>query len=139
MTDDVRGPAACHLKANKEVTLVERNVLRSGCWQLADGVGNTCPTAISPSYSQWARAFIDSWRELCTSTAQSARIVILKLVPSGLTSIILIVLSTVSLQYQGQFVPHFLRQILRIVAAYAMAMVWSSCSQLLPLCGSSSI
>ena len=43
-----------------------------------------------------------------------------------------IVLSTVSLQLQGRFVPISLRPILGIVAAYVMATVWSPCSQLLP-------
>ena len=49
--------------------------------------------------------------------------VILKLVISGLTSIILIVLGTVNLQLQGQFVPIFLKPVLRIVAVYVMATV----------------
>ena len=49
----------------------------------------------------------------------------------GLTSIILIVLSTVNLQFQGQFAPISLSPILRIVAAYVMVTVWSSCSSLL--------
>ena len=53
--------------------------------------------------------------------------VILKLVISGLTSIILIVLGTVNLQLQGQFVPIFLKPVLRIVAVYVMATVCSSC------------
>ena len=50
--------------------------------------------------------------------AQSALIVIFKLIISGLTSIILIVLDTVSLQFQGPFVPMSLRSILEIVAAH---------------------
>ena len=59
---------------------------------------------------------------------QSALIVILKLVISGLTSIIWIVLDTVSVQFQGPFVPISLRPVLRIVAAYVRTTVWSSCS-----------
>ena len=46
----------------------------------------------------------------------------------GLISIFLIVLSTINLQFQGRFVPISLRPVLRIVAAYVMATVWSSCS-----------
>ena len=42
------------------------------------------------------------------------------------------VLSTVSLQFQGRFVPISLRPVLGIVAAYVMTVVWSSCSSLLP-------
>ena len=41
----------------------------------------------------------------------------------GLTSIIFIVLSTVSLQFQDQFVPISLRPLLRTVAAYVRATV----------------
>ena len=61
-------------------------------------------------------------------TAQSALMVILKLVIGGLTSVILIVLGTVNLQFQGWFVSISLRPVLGIAAAYVMATVWSSCS-----------
>ena len=57
---------------------------------------------------------------------QSALTVIFKLVLSGLTSVILIVLSTINLQFQGQLVAISLRPVLRIVAAYAVGTVWSS-------------
>lgn len=40
----------------------------------------------------------------------------------------LIVLDTVNLKFQGKFVPIFSRPVLRIVAAYVMASVWSSYS-----------
>jgi len=46
----------------------------------------------------------------------------------GLTSIILIVLGTVNLQFQGPFIPICLRPILGIVAAYVIAAVRSLCS-----------
>ena len=59
---------------------------------------------------------------------QSALAVILKLVISGLTSVILIVLGTVSVQFQGPLVPISLRPVLRVVATHIRAMVWSSCS-----------
>ena len=85
--------------------------------------------------NQWARAFIDRGRGLHAETAQSALTVILKLVIGGLTTIILIVLSTASLQFQGQFVPISLRPFLRIVAAYIMATVWSSCINFFHLVG----
>ena len=61
-------------------------------------------------------------------TARSALTVILKLVIGNLISVILIVLSTVNLQFQGQFVPISLRPLLRAVASYVMATGWSSCS-----------
>ena len=47
---------------------------------------------------------------------------------SGLITVILIILSTVNLQFQGWLIPIFLRPILGIVAAYVMVTVWSSCS-----------
>ena len=76
--------------------------------------------------NQGARAFIDRGRGLHVETAQSALTVILNLVISGLTSVILIVLGTVNLQFQVRFVPISLRPILGIVAAYVTATVWSS-------------
>ena len=59
---------------------------------------------------------------------QSALTVIWKLIIGGLILVILIVLSTVNLQYQSQFVSFSLRPVFRIVAAHVMATVWSSCS-----------
>ena len=48
---------------------------------------------------------------------QSAPTVTLKLVSRGLISVILIVLGTVNLQFQGQFISISLRPALRIMAA----------------------
>ena len=59
---------------------------------------------------------------------QSALTVIFRLVTGGLTSVILVVLGTVNLQFQGPFVPISLRQIFTIVAASVVGAVWSSCS-----------
>ena len=65
----------------------------------------TSPKADSSSLdNEWTRTFIDRGRRLCVETAESAVTVILKLVIGGLTSVILIVLSTVTLQFQGWFV-----------------------------------
>ena len=69
---------------------------------------------------QWARTFTDERRELHAKTAQSALTVILKLVITLLTSVILIVLSTVNIQFQGRFSSISLRLILRTVATYVM-------------------
>ena len=49
--------------------------------------------------------------------ARSALTIILNLVISDLTSIILIVLRTVNLQFQSQFIPISLKPVLRIAAA----------------------
>ena len=80
-----------------------------------------------PANNQGARAYIDRGRGLHAETAQSAPTVILKLVIGGLTSVILIVLGTVNLQFHVRFVSISLRPILGIVAAYVMATAWSSC------------
>ena len=93
----------------------------------------------TPTVNRWARAFTGGGRGLPAETAQSALTVTLKLVMGGLTSVTLIVLGTVSLQFQDGFVPISLRPVLRIVAAYVMAKAWSSCSSLLPPGGGFSV
>ena len=60
---------------------------------------------LPPADNQGARTFTDRGRGLHVETAQSALTIILKLVIGGVISIILIVLSIVSLQFQGRFVP----------------------------------
>ena len=112
---------------------------KSGWWKrkfalfqtLATGVGGWQTSVQRPTLphlaSRVARAFIDRGRGLPAVIAQSALTVIFKLVVGGLTSIILIVWGTVNLQFQDLFVPISLRPVLRIVAAYAVGMVWSSC------------
>ena len=112
-------------KANKKARLVKRKVyfnLDASNWGGGGGAGRLI------SSPDRARAFIDGGRGLHSETAQSALMVILKWSCGGLISIILIFLSTVSLQFQGHFFPIFLRPILGIVAVYVMATVWSSCS-----------
>ena len=56
----------------------------------------------------------------------------MKLVTGGPTSVTLIVLGTVNLQFQGRFVSVSLRPVLAVVAAYVVATAWSSRSSLLP-------
>ena len=70
------------------------------------GIGkvDSCPKVNSPPDYEWARAITGGGRGLHVEKAQSALRVILKLVIGGLTSIIFIVLSTVTLQLQGWFV-----------------------------------
>ena len=67
---------------------------------------------------------------LHAETAQSALAVIFKLVIGGLISVILVVLGTVNLQFQGALVPNSLWSVLRIEAAHVLGTVWSSCSEL---------
>ena len=59
-------------------------------------------------------------------TAQSSLTVIFKLVISGLTSLILVVLGTGNLQFQDPLVPISLRPVLGIVAVHVLDTIWSS-------------
>ena len=61
-------------------------------------------------------------------TTLSSPTVIFNLVIRGLASIIMAVLGTVNLQFQGPFFPLSLRPGLGIVAAHIMVTVWSSCN-----------
>ena len=59
-----------------------------------------CPRPIPPTDSQWRRVFIDRGGGLHAETVWSALTVILEFVIGGLTSVLLIVLSAVSFQFQ---------------------------------------
>ena len=78
--------------------------------------------------NQGARTLIDRKRGLHAETAQSSLTVIFKFVFSGLTSVILVVLDMVNLQFPVWFLSISLRPVLGIVAPHIMGMVWSSCS-----------
>ena len=94
-----------------------------------DGGGRRLSKGWLPTDGQSVgKSFIDRGRGLHAETVQSALTIILKLAIGGLISVMLIVLGTVSLQFQGCIVSISLRLILRIVAAYVMATVWSSWS-----------
>ena len=117
--------AACHSKAGK----------RPGWW-----IGKftlfwmpaTCmskgwhPLPTPPTANE--QELLERGRGLHAETAQSAQTVNLKLIISGLTSVIVIALGTVSLQFQDQFVSISLRQILGTVAARIVIAVQSLCS-----------
>ena len=85
--------------------MVEKKV----CFILDAGNGRGGLTPVQrptpPTDNQGARAFIDRRRGLHAETAQAALTVILKLVIGGLTSILLIVLGTVNLQFQDCLFP----------------------------------
>ena len=96
-------------------------------------VVDICPKAdflptSPPVATSEARAFIKRRTGLHTGTAQSALTVIFKLLFSGLTSVILVVLGVVNLQFQGLCVPIPLWPFLGIVAANVLGTVWLSCS-----------
>ena len=112
--------------------IAQKPIKRQGWWKgkfalfwtpATRGRADSCPKADSPHCQSGGKSF---YRWLHAETAQSALTVILKLVISGLTSVILIVLSTINLQFRGRFVPISLRLILGIVAACVMATVCSS-------------
>ena len=88
-------------------------------------MADICPKADSPLPilgTSGTRGFIDRrWGVLHVERAQSFLTVVFKLVISSLTSIILVVLGTVNLQFQGWFVPISLRPVLRTAATYVMA------------------
>ena len=85
------------------------------------------PTSPTPA-TGGARAFIDRRRRPHAETEQSFLTVIFKLIIGGLTCDMLVVLGTVNIQFQGLFVPISLRPVVKLVAAYGMSTVWSSCS-----------
>ena len=102
--------------------ILEAGNLGVGCYPKADLPPPT------PTDNQWTRAFIDRGRGLHAETAELALAVTLTLVIGGLISVTSIVLSTVNLQLQGQFVSISSRPVLGTVAAHVMAIVQSSCS-----------
>ena len=104
VTESVWDPAARHSKADKQAKLMERKA----CF-ISDA-------------SSWG---LGGYMQKHHSTFLT---VIFKLVISVPTSIILVVLGTVNLQFQGPFLPISLRLILRLVAAVVLVTVWSSCS-----------
>ena len=67
-------------------------------------------------------------RWLHAEIVQSSLTVIFRLVINGLTSVILIVLGTVNLQFQGWCVPISFWPMLGIMAAHMLGTVWSSYS-----------
>ena len=117
---------------NKEPSLVERKIcliLDTGNQGMGELGGHLSKAWLSPNPdSQGTRTFIDGGRGSHVDAAQSALEVTLKFIFNGLTSVILIVLHTVNLQFQGWFVPISLRPVLRIVVVQGMATGWSSCS-----------
>ena len=77
-------------------------MLYFGCWPLVWRVVAYVKANPHPYLDDLgARGFIDRERELHAETAQSALTVILKLVIDGLISVFLIIITTVTLQFQS--------------------------------------
>ena len=108
----------------------KESLLYSGCSQLEWGKANLCPRPDHPPQpnNMWKRGFTGWGRGLHAETSESAQTVILKLVICGLTSIILIILSTANLHFQVQFLFISLRPVIQIVVVKVMATAWSACS-----------
>ena len=125
------------LKTNKQARLVERKVgFISDIDYWGREVGRRLTKRWLPSStaaSQWGESFYRQKLRgtTCRKITQTVLTVIFKLVIS-IVLVVLVVLGTVSLQFQGWLVSMSLRPVLGIVAAYDMGTVWSSCSYPLP-------
>ena len=123
------GPAACGLKAKKRGKVGgKKSLLYFGYWQPGeDGLLSTGCLPPHPLIAyQWARAlYRQRERAMCRNSNQLCQSS-WNWSCGGLISVILIVLSTVNLQFQSRFVSISLRPVLGIVAAYVMATVCSS-------------
>ena len=118
--------SSCSLLKSQQTGQVggQESLLYFRCRNWEERMADICPKADKHG----VRALTDRVGEgaLHAGTAQSSLTVIFRLVMSGLTSIILNVLGTVNLQFQGPFVPISLSPVLGIVAVYVMGTVWSS-------------
>ena len=102
---------------------------RSGNWD-GEKLADNCPKAGS-THSQQAGGqnfYRQNGVGLQVETAQLSLTVIFELVTSGLTSVILVALGTVNLQFWCPFIPISLQPVLGCVAAHVLGTVWSSCS-----------
>ena len=88
------------------------------------GLQTSVQRPTSPSGNQWGKSFyrqkVSGGGGLHAKIAQSSLTVIFKLVISGLTSVILVVLDIVNFQVQGPFVPISLQPVLRFMAAHVV-------------------
>ena len=124
------------IKGGVRLLTTQQPIKRQGWWKgkvalfqslaTAGWRADSCPNADSlPRHWQSVGKSFNRWGEgLHAETAQSALTVILKLVIGGLSGVILLVLVTVSLQFQGKLVSILWGQFL----AYVMATVLSSFS-----------
>jgi len=93
--------------------------LEEGRWWRTSVQRPTLP----PLTKQGVRTFINRGGAvggLHAETAQPSLTVISKVVISGLTGMISIILGAVNLQFQGPFVPISLQSVLRIVASHVL-------------------
>ena len=120
-------PAVLCSKANKEARLMERKIcyiLNASDW--GHGGGQTPVQSATPPLTIMGQQSVQAEEWGYMQKQQSALTVILKLVTSGLTNIIVIVLNTGDFKFQGCIFPISLRPMLTTVGASVMAPVWSS-------------
>ena len=119
------GPAACCLKANEEARLVERKIcFISRDLQLVRRADSCQKADSSPPIISGQKLLKGSFQGVQADGGDCKQKQHSQLWQSswnwsfsGLTSVILVVLSTVHFQFQNQFVPIALRPVLGIVAA----------------------
>ena len=117
----VRGPAAHRSKANKQARLVERKVCFTSDannwgrgWQTSVQRSPPHPKVVGESFYRWGWG--DAWGEVTCRNSTVISNCQLQLVISGVTSIILVVLGTVNLQFHSTLISLSLQSILEIVA-----------------------
>lgn len=120
------GAACLHCKANKEASW-RKGKFALCCGPANGGAGGLLLKGQLPPWTTRDQSFSRQREGLHAETAQSAgRDHDVRWTRRGLTGVILMVLSPVCLQSQGQCVPISLRPVLRMVAADVVATVWSS-------------
>ena len=106
---NVEGPAAHLSKASRQSKLVERKVcfISDASRWCREEDGHLSKGWFPPSGSHWSKSFYRQKEGTYAETAQSVQTVIFKLIICGLTSMILVVLGTVNLQFQVHLFPFF--------------------------------
>ena len=128
------GLAAHHSKVSKQARLVEsKTCFISAASNWWGGWRTSVQWPAFPLLTLRQAVGESFYRQSCSGevTCRNSTVISnshLQLVISGLTSIIWVVLGTVTLHFQGAFVPISLWSGLRIVAAHVLDTVWSSCS-----------
>ena len=110
--------AACCSKAKKKRGQYggKESLLYFRCWQFGERVADICSKADSPPWQAVGESFYrqsQGWGATCRNSSVISNSH-LQLVISGLTSIILVVLRTVNLQFCCVLVPISLRSVLKL-------------------------
>ena len=118
-----KGESVTERVCEVQLLTTQKPINRSGWWKgrfalfqmlATGGRVDICPKADSWPRNQWGKSFYRQKEGLHAETAQLALTVIFKLIVGGLTSIILVILGIVNLQFQDPFVPISLKPVLRM-------------------------